>query len=42
MVHTLIVLVSWPEDGRSLPKYVAKYHLIVIIASCLMLCIDGA
>jgi len=33
---TLIVVLSWPEDGRSRPKYVAKYYLIVIIASCLM------
>jgi len=33
---TLIVLLSWPEDGRSRPQHVAKYHLIVIIASCLM------
>ena len=33
---TLIVVRSWPEDGRSRPKHVAKYNLIVIIASCLM------
>ena len=33
---TLIVVLSWPEGGRSRPKHVAKYHLIVIIASCLM------
>ena len=33
---TLIVVFSWPEDCRSRPKHVAKYHLIVIIASCLM------
>ena len=33
---TLIVVVSWPEDGRLGPKHVAKYHLTVIIASCLM------
>ena len=33
---TLIVVLSWPEDGRSRPKHVAKYHLILIIASCLM------
>ena len=32
---TLIVVLSWPEDGRLRPKHVAKYHLIVIIASCL-------
>ena len=30
------LVLSWPEDGRSLPNHVAKYHLIVIIASCLM------
>jgi len=33
---TLIVVLSLPEDGRSRPKHVAKYYLIVIIASCLM------
>ena len=33
---TLIVVLSWPEDGRSRPKHVTKYYLIVIIASCLM------
>jgi hypothetical protein len=33
---TLIVVLSWPEDGRSWPKHVAKYNLTVIIASCLM------
>jgi len=33
---TLIVVLSWPEDGRSRPKHVAKYNLTVIIASCLM------
>ena len=32
---TLIVVLSWPEDGRSRPKHVAKYNLTVIIASCL-------
>jgi len=32
----LNIVLSWPEDGRSLPKHVAKYNLIVIIASCLM------
>ena len=31
-----IVVLSWPEDGRSRSKHVAKYYLIVIIASCLM------
>ena len=31
----LNIVLSWPEDGRSRPKHVAKYHLIVIIASCL-------
>ena len=35
---TCIVVLSWPEDGRSRPKHVAKYNLIVIIASCLDLC----
>jgi len=33
---TLIVVLSWPKDGRSRPKRVAKYYLILIIASCLM------
>ena len=33
---TFIVVLSWPEDGRSRPKHVVKYHLIVIIASCLI------
>ena len=28
------IVLSWPEDGRSRPKHVAKYNLIVIIASC--------
>jgi len=32
----LIAVLSWPEDGRSRQKHVAKYHLIVIIASCFM------
>ena len=32
----LNTVLSWPEDGRSRPKHVAKYNLIVIIASCLM------
>jgi len=31
----LNIVLSWPEDGRSRPKHVTKYHLIVIIASCL-------
>ena len=31
----LNIILSWPEDGRSRPKHVAKYNLIVIIASCL-------
>jgi len=35
---TLIVVLSWPEDGRSRPKHVAKYYLIVIIASFLDVC----
>ena len=26
---TLIVVLSWPEDGRSRPKLVAKYRLIL-------------
>jgi len=29
---------GWPEDCRSGPKHVAKYDLIVIIASCLDVC----
>jgi len=29
-------VLSWPEGGRSRPKYAAKYYLIVIIASCLI------
>ena len=29
---------NWPEDGRLRPKHVAKYNLIVIIASCLDVC----
>jgi len=32
----LNVVLSLPEDGRSRPKHVAKYNLIVIIVSCLM------
>ena len=35
---TVIFVLSWPEDGRSRPKHVAKYYLIVIIASCLDVC----
>jgi len=34
----LNIVLNWPEDGRSRPKYVAKYNLIVIIASCLDVC----
>jgi len=34
----LNIVLSWPEDGRSRPKHVAKYNLIVIIASCLDVC----
>jgi len=30
------LVLSWPIDGRSRPQHVAKYHPIVIIASCLM------
>jgi len=33
---TLIVVLRWPEDDRSWSKHVAKYHLILIIASCLI------
>ena len=33
---TLIVVLSLSEDGHLQPKHVAKYNLIVIIASCLM------
>jgi len=32
---TLIIVLSWPEGGRSRSKHVTKYNLIVIIASCL-------
>jgi len=35
-MSTLMVVLSSPEDGRSRPKHVAKYNLIVIVASCLM------
>jgi len=39
LIVTLInVVLSWPEDGRSRPKHVAKYNLIVIITSCLDVC----
>ena len=31
----LNIVLNWPEDGRLRPKHVAKYNLIVIIASCL-------
>ena len=34
----LNIVLNWPEDGRLRPKYVAKYNLIVIIASCLDIC----
>ena len=34
----LNIVLSWPEDGRLRPKPVAKYNLIVIIASCLYVC----
>ena len=30
----LNIVLNWPEDGRLWPKHVAKYNLIVIIASC--------
>jgi len=32
------IVLSWPADGRSRPKHVAKYNLIVIIASCFDVC----
>ena len=32
----LNIILSWSEDVRSRPKHVAKCHLILIIASCLM------
>ena len=35
---TLIVVLNWPEDGRSRPKHVVKCNLIVIIAACLDVC----
>ena len=31
----LNIVLNWPEDGRLRPKHVAKYNLILIIASCL-------
>ena len=34
----LNIVLGWPEDSRSRPKHVAKYNLIVIIASCLDVC----
>ena len=34
----LNIVLCWPEDGRLQPKHVAKYNLIVIIASCLDVC----
>jgi len=34
----LNIALNWPEDGRLRPKHVAKYNLIVIIASCLNVC----
>ena len=41
LMSTLLYLntvLNWPVDGRLLPKYIAKYNLIVIIASCLNVC----
>jgi len=32
------LFLNWPEDGRLRPKHVAKYNLLVIIASCLDVC----
>jgi len=32
------LFLNWPEDGRLRPKHVAKYNLIVIIASYLDVC----
>ena len=37
-LHYLNIVLNWPEDGRLRPKHVAKYNLIVIIASCLDVC----
>ena len=31
-------VLKWPDDGCLQPKHVAKYNLIVIIASCLDVC----
>ena len=36
--YRTLTLLFWPEDGRARPKHVAKYNLIVIIASCLDAC----
>ena len=34
----LNIALNWPEDGRLQPKHVAKYNVILIIASCLDVC----
>ena len=34
----LNIVFNWREDGHLRPKHVAKYNLIVIIASCLVVC----
>jgi hypothetical protein len=34
----LNTVLNWPEDGSLRPKHIAKYNLIVIIASCLDVC----
>jgi hypothetical protein len=34
----LNIVLSWPEDGWLRPKHIARYNLIVIIASCLDVC----
>ena len=34
----LNIVLNGPEDGRLRPKHVAKYNLILIIASCLAIC----
>jgi hypothetical protein len=34
----LNIVLNWSEDGCLRPKRVAKYNLIVIIASCLDVC----
>jgi hypothetical protein len=31
-------VLKWPDDGCLQPKHVAKYNLIVIIATCLDVC----